>query len=107
VTLTGIWNTGRRWEASYYDQGNGPRDPKKGYSRRINTEGANEFTIKDRFGNEVLKGEVVYIAESEVIFRAGGKFYRLRLGGRFQDAVASPLSAAEVKKLGINPSPGD
>jgi hypothetical protein len=49
----------------------------------------------------VLEGKVVWIDEEQLIFTAEGKHYRAQLGD-FLDAVwKSPLTASEVKKLGL------
>ncbi len=97
VRLTTICFNGRRWEAYVYDQGKG------GPEKRVNADGLSEFSIRDRFGNDMLSGEVMLIDEEQVVFRAGGKFYRLRCGDYFQAAVQSPLSRSAVKKLGLDP----
>ncbi len=103
----------RRWEASLYDQAAGPtrvteQDEEGGetkvkviWEKQINTRILNELKFSDRYNNTVLEGKVVHIDEGQVVFKAENKFYRLRCGDALYPAIEKPLSAAEVKELGL------
>jgi hypothetical protein len=103
----------RRWEASLYDQAAGPtrvteQDEDGGESKvkviwekQINTRILNELKFSDRFNNTVLDGKVVHIDEGQVVFQVDSKFYRLRCGDTLHPAIEKPLSASEVKELGL------
>jgi hypothetical protein len=93
VKLTHLAHNGRRWEAYLYDQAKG------GAEKRVNSVTVTEFTVRDRYNNAVLEGEVVYIDELQVVFRSDGKFYRLRLGDFLYPAIRTPLSTTELKDL--------
>jgi hypothetical protein len=114
VKLTTIfYNADRkRWEASLYDQASGPtrttEQDDDGVSRskviwetQLNTRILNQLKIFDRYKNAVLDAKVVHIDEGQLVFKADGKFYRLRCGDTIHPAIEKPLSAAEVKELGL------
>ena len=45
--------------------------------------------------------KVVHIDEGQLVFKAENKFYRLRCGDTLYPAIEKPLSASEVKELGL------
>jgi hypothetical protein len=103
----------RRWEASVYDQGAGPtRVEERGddnvlmkvntvWEKQLNTRVLNELKISDRYKNPVFEGTVVHIDERQLVLKSGSKFYRLRCGDALYPAVDKPLTAAEIKELGL------
>lgn len=103
----------RRWEATIYDQGAGPRRTdiedddgvKKGvetiWERKLNTLILNKVQVSDRNNNSLFDGQVVLIDERQVVLKADDKFIRLRCGDSLFPAVNKPLSANEVKELGL------
>jgi len=107
VKLTSIWTDKeersdssarerrRRWEATLYDQAKG------GPEKKLNMRTREDFTIYDKDENEILKGTVVHMDEKQVIFKSGGKFYRLQCGDFLYPAVDLALPTKEVKALGI------
>ena len=99
VRMTTLAHNGRRWEAYLYDQVKG------GAEKRLNTLTVNDFVIKDRYGTAVLEGKVVHIDAKQMVFESGGKYYRLRCGDYLYPAVEHPLSASEVKPLGLAKAP--
>lgn len=62
VKLTHIEEIDRRWKARFYDQGKG------GDETMVIGGLLNEFTIKDRYGSDVLKGEVIHISDTLRIY---------------------------------------
>jgi len=97
VRLTTLSFNGRRWEGYIYDLGRG------GAEKRVNAVTLTEFAIHDKYANALLEGEVMLIDEEQMIFKAGGKFYRLRVGDFFHLSVRKPLTTKEVKQLGLDP----
>jgi hypothetical protein len=62
VKLTHIEEIERRWKARFYDQA-------KGGDETVVIGGLlNEFTIRDRYNSEVLKGEVIHISNTLEIY---------------------------------------
>jgi hypothetical protein len=96
VRLTQISYNGRRWDAYIYDLN---RD----VEQKVNARTLTEFTVKDKYGNDMLDAEVIRLNEEEMIFKAGGKYYRICCGEFFQGAVEAPLSRSALKKLNITP----
>jgi WD40 repeat protein/tRNA A-37 threonylcarbamoyl transferase component Bud32 len=96
VRLTAICYNGRRWDAYIYDL-------KRDVEQKVNTRTLTELTIKDKYGNDMLDAEVVRLGEEEMIFKAGGKYYRIRCGELFQGALEAPLTARQLKALNITP----
>jgi len=85
-----------RWEATLYDQAQG-----EGNEIRLDTRLFKTFTIYAGEDTPVLEGKVVWIDEEQLIFTAEGKYFRAHLGD-FLDAVwKAPLTASEVKTLGL------
>lgn len=99
VRLTTLSHNGRRWEAYLYDLAKG------GAEKRLNNLTVTDFVIKDRYGTAVLEGKVAYIDEKQLVFQSEGKYYRLRCGDFLYPAVEHPLSASEVKPLGLALAP--
>jgi hypothetical protein len=97
VRLTTLFYNGRRWEASLYDQAKG------GDEQKVNAVTLTEFAIYDRFNNQVLTGEVVYIDEEQMVFKAEGRHYSMKCGDFLYPAVTKPMTPAELEKLGISP----
>jgi hypothetical protein len=95
VKLTTLAHNGRRWEAYLYDQAKG------GGETRVNNVTVTEFSVRDRYENSVLDGEVVHIDAVQMVFRSAGKFYKLRLGDFLFPAIDKPLTTAELKELGL------
>jgi hypothetical protein len=105
VKLTTVSNTnGRRWEAWLFDQAK-----KDGESRLRTTAGFNEFSYSDRYDNVLVKGVVINIDDSGVLFRANGRFYHLNLGESLYDALqqsahsVSPSAGAAVGAAWASP----
>jgi hypothetical protein len=99
------------WEAYYYNQGKGGGDVRlnatdelEDPSDRRNSRKLKDIVIRDKYENEVLTGTVVLVDEAQMVFKSGGKFYRVLLGGFFGDALESPLSRAEIKRLNLDPA---
>jgi hypothetical protein len=89
VKLTTVSNTGgRRWEAWLFDQAK-----KDGESRLRTTAGFNEFSYSDRYDNVLVKGIVIDIGETGVLFKSNGRFYHLGLGESLYDALRQPVAA--------------
>jgi hypothetical protein len=62
VKLTHIEEIERRWKARFYDQG-------KGGDETVVIGGLlNEFTIRDKYNSEVLRGEVIHISDTMQIY---------------------------------------
>jgi hypothetical protein len=89
VKLTTVSNlNGRRWEAWLFDQ-----SKKDGESRLRTTAGFNEFSYTDRYDNVLVKGVVIRIDETGVLFKAQGRFYRIGLGDSLYDVMREPLES--------------
>jgi hypothetical protein len=99
VRMTTLSHNGRRWEAYLYDQAKG------GAEKRLNALTVTDFVINDRYGTAVLKGKVVHIDEKQLVFESEGKYYRLRCGDYLYPAVEHPLSASDIKPLGLALAP--
>ncbi|NBO93015.1 MAG: hypothetical protein EBV06_12000 [Planctomycetia bacterium] len=84
-----------RWEATLYDQAQG-----EGNEIRLDTRLFKSFTI---YNDEtpVLEAKVLWIDEEQIIFTAEGKHFRAKIGEFLDNVWKSPLSASEVKKLGL------
>jgi hypothetical protein len=81
-------NNGRRWEAWLFDQ-----SKKDGEARLRTTAGFNEFSYSDRYDNVLVKGVVIRIDETGVLFRANGRFYHIGMGENLYDAMREPAQA--------------
>jgi hypothetical protein len=95
VKLTALWNSGRRWEATYYDQGKG------GDEKRLTERTINEFSVADKYDNVLVEGKVVRLDGDGVLFESGNKYYRWTCGQFLGAALEEPLKPDEVKKLGL------
>jgi hypothetical protein len=95
VKLTAVWNSGRRWEATYYDQGKG------GEEKRLTARTINEFSVADKYDNVLVQGKVVRLDEDGVLFQSDGKYYRWTCGQFLGSSLDSPLKDDEVKSLGL------
>jgi hypothetical protein len=92
VKLTTVSNNnGRRWEAWLYDQAK-----KDGESRVRTSAGFNEFSYADRYDNVLVRGTVVVIDETGVLFKANGRFHHIGVGQTLFEALreAEPMPAA-------------
>jgi hypothetical protein len=58
------------------------------------------FTLYNE-NKPILEGKVVWIDAEQMIFTAEGKHFRARVGDLLDTAWKAPLSANEVKKLGL------
>jgi hypothetical protein len=89
IKLTTVSNTNnRRWEAWLFDQSR-----KDGESRLRTTAGFNEFSFADRFDNILVKGVVLRIDGTGVVFKARGHFYHMSPGDNLYDALREPAEA--------------
>jgi hypothetical protein len=95
VKLTALWNSGRRWEATYYDQGKG------GDEKRLTERTINEFSVADKYDNILVEGKVLRLDGDGVLFESGNKYYRWTCGQFLGAALEEPLKPDEVKKLGL------
>ena len=98
IKLTALWNSGRRWEATYYDQGKG------GEEKRLTERMINEFSVADKYDNVLVEGKVVRLDGDGVLFESAGKYYRWTCGQVLGAALEEPLKPNEVKKLGLTAS---
>jgi hypothetical protein len=85
-----------RWEASLYDQAGG-----KGEEIKLDTRLYKSFILYNESNKPVLEAKVVWIDAEQMIFTAEGKYFRVRVGDFLDTVWKSPLSATEVKKLGL------
>ncbi len=95
VKLTAIWNSGRRWEATIYDQGKG------GDEKRVTERLLTDFSITDKYSNVLVEGKVVRLNEKGMIFEADNKYYRWLLGDFLGPAMENPLKRDELTELGL------
>jgi hypothetical protein len=99
VKLTTLSNSGRRWEAYFYDQGKGPPET------RLNALILTDFTVADRYGNKLVEGKVVKVDEGGVVFQVKDdkNYYRWRIGEFIASALSKSMKEDELKDLGITP----
>lgn len=96
VKLTTITGDGRRWEAYLYDQNRGGRETK------IKPSAAwSEFSIKDKYENEILKAKLLHIDPAFILFQSEDKIYMMRCGETLFPAVANPMDSDALKSLGL------
>lgn len=96
IKLTTISNNnGRRWEAWLFDQAK-----KDGESRLRASTGFNEFSYADRYDNLLIKGVVLRIDETGVLFRANGRFCRIGVGDNLYDASQEALNETPLPAAG-------
>jgi hypothetical protein len=81
-------NNGRRWEAWLNDQAK-----KDGLSRLRTSAGFNEFSFSDRYENVLVKGLIVRIDDSGVLFKANGRFYHIGRGDNLYDVMKEQATA--------------
>ena len=96
VKLTAVWNGGRRWEATIYDQGKG------GDEKRVAERTLTDFTIYDKYNNVLVDGKMVKLDGTGMVFQADKKYYRWLLGDFLGTALETPLKSSELKELGIS-----
>lgn len=60
--------------------------------------GVNDFEIRDADNLLVLKGKVLAIKPRDLVFEYDGKAYLLHIGQFVEEALKTPLSAADLKK---------
>jgi len=113
VRLTTISTNGRRWEAYLYDMGKGLEKGNEKYpegtEKLLTVERLPDFTIKDKYGNEVLAGKVVLLDDKLMVFQSPpktGKYYKMTTGDVFLTALSKPLKNEEIKALGLTPPAG-
>ncbi len=94
VKLTAVWNAGRRWEATIYDQGKG------GDEKRVTERLLTDFTIADKYNNALVDGKVVRLGEQGMIFEADKKYYRWLLGDFLGTAMETPLEVERTQGAG-------
>jgi len=58
-----------------------------------------EWKVHDRFGGEILHLKIIHGDKDRMIFFADRKYYAIKVGQSLHDALARPLSDAEVKAL--------
>jgi hypothetical protein len=97
VRLVQIAHNGRRWEAFYYDQSVGGDD------RRLTVGFRNQFEFKDKYGNVIIKGEVLNIPSTQCLFFKAddGHLYRWGLGQFLEEAVRHPVEVIAEEKHAI------
>jgi hypothetical protein len=59
------------------------------------------WVVKDKFGSEMLKMKVVKVEKDRLVFTADKKYYGIKPGESVLDAMAKPLTEAEVKALDL------
>jgi hypothetical protein len=84
-----------RLQAFLYDRYNNK------HTRLRPSPGFDQFRVVDDDGKELMKGKVVQIDLRDVIFRSGENYYRLHVGVDLADAMDTPLSADQLRSLGI------
>jgi hypothetical protein len=58
-----------------------------------------EWLVRDHFDSELLRIKVIRVEKDRLIFFANGKHYAIKLNESLHDALARPLSDAEVKAI--------
>ena len=101
IKLTSIWNSGRRWQATFYDQGKG------GEEKRLKPPVLDEFSVADKYDNVLVRGKVVKLDEDGLVFQADGKVYRWRVGEFLGDVMETPLKDSELKEMGVKVAQGN
>ena len=95
VKLTSIWNNGRRWQATFYDQGKG------GDEKHLKPPVLDEFSVADKYDNVLVRAKVVKLDADGLIFQADDKYYRWRCGEMLGPVMETPLNSSELKVLGV------
>ncbi len=91
---------GRRWEALLRDLN------KKDERITLDPPIRENFVVRDRYDNEVLRGEVSLIEDRDVILKIEKKYYRLKVGQSLGQVWPDyPLKDSEAKELGLEIAP--
>jgi hypothetical protein len=100
VHLTDITRNDQRTEANFYDRYNNRKT-------RLRAETAfDSFRILDNEGETLVRGKVVRIIEPrDLIFRVDDSYYSIHVGQSLEEAMKTPLSADELKALGLVAAP--
>jgi hypothetical protein len=93
--LTDIVHSELRGEAFFYDRLNNSR------TRLRNSAGFDTFRIRDSNGDTQVQGKIVRMDERDIIFVASDRYYAIHVGQSMKDALAKPLSAEQIKELGL------
>ncbi len=101
VKLTAVWNAGRRWEATMYDQGKG------GDEKRVAERTLTDFTIYDKYNNVLVEGKVVKMDGTGIVFQTDNKYYHWLLGDFLGTVLDAPLKSSELRELGVKAAPAD
>jgi hypothetical protein len=96
VFLTSITVTGKDAEAQLYDRADNTRT-------RVRLAGADTFAITDAEGRVTGRGRAVRLAEREMVFQAGGKYYAVRVGQTLAEALREPLGTERIEALKLPP----
>jgi hypothetical protein len=68
--------------------------------------GFDTFRIRNAANETVVNGKVVKIEERDVIFLANDKYYSFHVGATLKEAMAHPLTDAEIKEHNLKPLKG-
>ena len=77
VRLTSVWNNGKYWQATIYDQGKGGDEMRLKFIRSVPV--LDEFSVVDAYSNVVVRGKAVKLDGDGLVFQADGKYYRWRM----------------------------
>jgi hypothetical protein len=95
VYLTDITRDDSKAEAFIYDRYNNRK------TRLRASAGFDSFRILDSQGETLLRGTVVRIDDRDLVFQNGEKYYSIHVGQNLEEALKRPLSASELKELGL------
>lgn len=96
VKLTTITGDGKKWEAYLYDQNRGGRETK------IRPSAAwCDFSIKDKYENEVMKGKLLHIDPAFILFQYGDEVYMMRCGETLFPCIANPMGNEGLISRGL------
>ncbi len=87
VRLTSVWNNGKYWQATIYDQGKGGDEMRLKFIRSVPV--LDEFSVVDAYSNVVVRGKAVKLDGDGLVFQADGKYYRWRCGEYLGRRLAS------------------
>jgi hypothetical protein len=93
VHLTDISRVDGEYEASLWDRFN------DSFTRLRNSNGYNQFRVKDNLGETLLTGKVVYLNARDLIFSSGDKFYRMHVGDTVDDGLKNSIPPEKVELL--------
>ncbi len=92
VRLTTVSNVnGRRWEAWLFDQ-----SKKDGEAKLRASAGFNDFSYYDRYDNLLVRGLVLRVDETGVLFKANGRFHHVSVGETLYDALQQPAADGQA-----------